>query len=126
MRQHRLIAAVLLPCALACSGGTQSGDGGPQPDGGVPVADADKDGVADADDACPGTPTGEPVDAQGCGPSQLPALPPDPSTQAPPLDPGSSTDVFGGTAFLYSGSNPTQTGVAPGTIQQGGAWTGRT
>ena len=118
MRHHWLIAAALLPCALACSGGSQPGDGGPQPDGGVPAADADKDGVADADDACPATPTAEPVDAQGCAASQLPQLPPDPSTQAPALDPGSATDVFAGTAFLYSGGAPTQTGVAPGTIQR--------
>lgn len=31
-----------------------------------PVSDADKDGVSDARDACPGTPTGATVDALGC------------------------------------------------------------
>ncbi|MDE2179981.1 MAG: tandem-95 repeat protein [candidate division NC10 bacterium] len=42
--------------------------------------------------------------------------PPDPSTVAPPLSQTSTTDLGSGTAFLYSGSNPIQTGVAPGTI----------
>ncbi len=32
----------------------------------APVPDADGDGVADADDQCPGTPAGTAVDAQGC------------------------------------------------------------
>ncbi|MBY6204259.1 autotransporter domain-containing protein [Halomonas denitrificans] len=34
-------------------------------------SDADGDGVIDAADACPNTPAGEPVDAAGCGPSQV-------------------------------------------------------
>ena len=118
MRSHWLIAAALVPCALACGGGAQPVDGGQPADGGVAAADADKDGVTDTDDACPATPAGAAVDAQGCAPSQLPPLPPDPSTLAPPLDPNSATDVYSGTAFLYSGSTPTQTGVAPGTIQR--------
>lgn len=33
-----------------------------------PCPDADRDGVCDADDACPGTPAGVPVDARGCPP----------------------------------------------------------
>lgn len=33
--------------------------------------DSDADGVLDADDACPGTPSEEPVDENGCGASQL-------------------------------------------------------
>ncbi|HWR21772.1 MAG TPA: tandem-95 repeat protein, partial [Verrucomicrobiae bacterium] len=41
---------------------------------------------------------------------------PDPSTVAPPLSQTVTTDLGSGTAFLYSGSNPIQTGVAPGTI----------
>jgi len=45
-----------------------------------------------------------------------PAGVPDPSTVAPPLSQTSTTDLGSGTAFLYSGSNPIQTGVAPGTI----------
>jgi RHS repeat-associated protein len=43
-------------------------------------------------------------------------LPPDPATVAPPLDPSVATDIALATAFLYSGSTPIQTGVAPGTI----------
>ena len=42
--------------------------------------------------------------------------PPDPSTVAPPLSQTATTDLGSGTAFLYSGSNPIQTGVTPGTI----------
>jgi len=44
-------------------------------------------------------------------------IPPDPSTVAPPLSQTATTDLGSGTAFLYSGSNPIQTGVAPGTIE---------
>ena len=44
------------------------------------------------------------------------ALPPDPVTIAPPIDPTVATSLFGSTAFLYSGPNPIQTGVAPGMI----------
>jgi RHS repeat-associated protein len=43
-------------------------------------------------------------------------LPPDPATVASPIDPTVPTDIAVATAFLYSGSNPIQTGVAPGTI----------
>ncbi len=42
--------------------------------------------------------------------------PPDPALVAPPLDNTVSTTVFADTGFLYSGPNPIQTGVAPGTI----------
>jgi RHS repeat-associated protein len=45
-----------------------------------------------------------------------PALPPDPVTVAPPVDPTVATTVAATTEFLYTGSNPIQTGVAPGTI----------
>lgn len=44
-------------------------------------------------------------------------LPPDPSTVAPPTDPTVATDVAAVTTFLYTGANPIQTGVAPGTIE---------
>ncbi len=44
-------------------------------------------------------------------------LPPDPSTVAPPLDRSVATDLATATEFLYTGSNPIQTGVAPGTIE---------
>src|SRR6266545_3294656 len=45
-----------------------------------------------------------------------PTLPPDPSTVAPALDPTGVTTFVDATAFLYSGTSPIQTGVAPGTI----------
>ncbi|PID78357.1 MAG: hypothetical protein CSB21_00765 [Deltaproteobacteria bacterium] len=35
------------------------------------IVDSDKDGVADSDDKCPNTPSGESVDADGCSDSQL-------------------------------------------------------
>jgi RHS repeat-associated protein len=44
------------------------------------------------------------------------ALPPDPVTVAPPINRTVATSLPGATAFLYSGSNPIQTGVAPGAI----------
>ena len=47
----------------------------------------------------------------------LPPLPPDPSEVAPSLDPTVATTVYAGTEFLYTGSNPIQTGVAPGTME---------
>jgi hypothetical protein len=43
-------------------------------------------------------------------------LPPDPSTVAPPLNPTVGTNLINATSFLYTGANPIQTGVAPGTI----------
>lgn len=43
-------------------------------------------------------------------------LPPDPSTVAPSLDVTGITPTFQATEFLYTGNNPIQTGVAPGTI----------
>ena len=42
--------------------------------------------------------------------------PPDPLTVAPPLDPTVASTMIAATSFLYSGANPIQTGVAPGTI----------
>ena len=57
---------------------------------------------------------GSPVDLViSLGPSYIP---PDPVTVAPPLDPTVVTSLSDATSFLYSGSNPIQTGVAPGTI----------
>ena len=44
-------------------------------------------------------------------------LPPDPAIVAPKIDPTVSAMVSASTEFLYSGSNPIQTGVAPGTIE---------
>lgn len=46
------------------------------------------------------------------------ALPPDPSTVAPPVDQTVTTDFASATEFLYTGPNPIQTGVAPGTIEK--------
>ncbi|MBI3304242.1 MAG: right-handed parallel beta-helix repeat-containing protein [Deltaproteobacteria bacterium] len=43
-------------------------------------------------------------------------LPPDPATVAPPVDQSVATSLATATAFLYTGSNPIQTGVDPGTI----------
>ena len=45
-------------------------------------------------------------------------VPPDPATVAPPLDATVATTTFAATSFLYTGPNPIQTGVAPGTIQK--------
>lgn len=47
------------------------------------------------------------------GPS---GLPPDPVVVAPPVDPTVATTMSSVTSFLYTGDNPIQTGVAPGTI----------
>ncbi len=43
-------------------------------------------------------------------------LPPDPELVAPDLDQTVSTTTFAATEFLYTGTDPIQTGVAPGTI----------
>lgn len=45
------------------------------------------------------------------------SLPPDPADVAPPLAPGQVNSLQQTTAFLYSGANPIQTGVAPDTIE---------
>lgn len=50
------------------------------------------------------------------GPTPV-VVPPDPATVAPPVDATVATTVAASTAFLYSGDNPIQTGVAPGTIE---------
>src|SRR5260370_9113244 len=44
--------------------------------------------------------------------------PPDPGSVAPPVQPDVATSLFSSTQFLYSGSNPIQTGMSPGTIEQ--------
>ncbi|HEX6290918.1 MAG TPA: SMP-30/gluconolactonase/LRE family protein [Herpetosiphonaceae bacterium] len=46
----------------------------------------------------------------------LETLPPDPAVIAPPSDRTVSSDLASDTAFLYTGPNPIQVGVAPGTI----------
>ncbi len=45
-------------------------------------------------------------------------LPPDPASVAPPIDPTVATTVATATEFLYTGTNPIQTGVAEGTIEK--------
>ena len=57
-----------------------------------------------------------PVTATTLTTTQTSGLPPDPATFAPPVDPSVATDIASSTAFLYSGANPIQTGVTPGTI----------
>jgi RHS repeat-associated protein len=44
------------------------------------------------------------------------ALPPDPATVASPIDPTVASTLAATTEFLYTGSNPIQRDVAPGTI----------
>src|SRR5215213_873091 len=44
-------------------------------------------------------------------------LPPDPVSVAPPLDLSVATDIKTSTEFLYTGTNPIQTGVTPGRIE---------
>jgi len=44
-------------------------------------------------------------------------LPPNPATVAPPVDATVATSVAAATRFLYTGPNPVQTGVQPGTIE---------
>lgn len=46
----------------------------------------------------------------------LPGLPPEPASVAPALDPTVVPTLGRGIEFLYTGDNPIQTGVAPGTI----------
>ena len=48
---------------------------------------------------------------------QTGGLPPDPAAIAPPIPLGVATLLAGATEFLYTGPNPIQTGVAPGTIE---------
>ena len=48
--------------------------------------------------------------------NSVPLIPADTALVAPPLDRSVATDIFQATAFLYSGNNPIQTGVTPGTI----------
>lgn len=60
------------------------------------------------------------------GPAEIAVVPgtidgdgvvPDPATVATPVNPGQPTVFADSTAFLYSGSNPVQLGVAPGVIE---------
>jgi RHS repeat-associated protein len=55
--------------------------------------------------------------AVSTGPAD-PPIPPDPATVAPPLDRTITTTIAASTAFLYTGANPIQTGVAADTIEE--------
>jgi RHS repeat-associated protein len=44
-------------------------------------------------------------------------VPPNPETVAPPLNPTLPTSLYSATLFIYTGANPIQTGVQPGTIK---------
>jgi hypothetical protein len=57
------------------------------------------------------TGTGTPTDTP-------PGPPPDPGTLASPVQPDVASSLFSSSAFLYSGSNPIQTGVTAGAIDQ--------
>ena len=70
--------------------------------------DTDGDGFGDGSEVAVGT---DPLDK-----NSFPMTPPDPVTTASDPVPGITTTVFDSTAFLYTGDNPIQTGVAPDTI----------
>lgn len=53
---------------------------------------------------------------QGPGLPQSPRLPLDPKVVAPSLDRSVAYDIYEATRFLYTGSNPIQTGVTPNVI----------
>ena len=44
-------------------------------------------------------------------------LPPDPATVAPPLDPTEAASLLDSVEFLYTGSDPIQTGILPDTME---------
>ena len=56
-------------------------------------------------------------DCNGADQTTGPQLPPDPSKVAPPVALGVTTTIGAATQFLYTGSNPIQTGVNAGTIE---------
>ncbi len=75
------------------------------------IEDSDGDGLVDADDRCPGTPTGRPVDASGCEPDQDQDGTPDAVDLCPELAasggrlPGCPDDTpvrLGGIHFLFN------------------------
>lgn len=76
------------------------------------LIDTDGDGFGDAAEVDAGSDPNQQADTPGG------ALPPDPAAVAPPLDPTVSTSFAEATQFIYSGTNPIQTGVAAGVIAQ--------
>ena len=75
------------------------------------VADSDGDTFKDGEEVAANT------DPKNNTDTPAGRIPPDPATVAPAIDPTVATTVFAATQFLYSGSSPIQTGVAPGTIE---------
>src|SRR5215472_12835223 len=63
------------------------------------------------------SPTPTPGNAPDPAPGPVGPIPPDPATVAPPLTQGVATDFASSISFLYSGSNPIQTGIQAGSIQ---------
>ena len=63
-----MIAMVLV--LAACGGGSGGGSSVATPAAPAAPADADDDGVADDDDSCADTPSGEEVDSEGCSATQ--------------------------------------------------------
>jgi len=63
--------ALVEAAAASSCGGSGEGTPTPTPTPNPQPDDGDGDGVVDEHDACPNTPAGEPVDAQGCSASQL-------------------------------------------------------
>ena len=59
------------------------------------------------------TPTPTPVPT----PAPTPGPTPEPTPTAPPVDPTVATTIEQAGEFLYTGADPVQTGVAPGTIR---------
>ena len=68
-------------------------------------------------DAGPPATPGRPSQTFLLGVSDDSAVPPDPATRATPLLATGFTPFADSTAFLYTGADPIQTGVAPGTIK---------
>src|SRR5213083_1454483 len=85
-----------------------------------PVLDADRDGVPDSLDTCPGSPLGTTVDASGC---PLPSTPPPPLPPPPPVSGGGcvSSPAAGGTASIdgqvYVDASPSYPGLAGWCVQ---------
>lgn len=73
--------------------------------------DTDGDGVDDKTEIDNGTDPNDPSDFPTSG-----SLPPDPVSVATPMKAGEVTTLKASTEFLYTGSNPIQTGIDPDTI----------
>nr|AYM54114.1 hypothetical protein [Chondromyces catenulatus] len=91
----------------SASSGAAGGNGGAGGSGGAGGTEASGGGGAGGVGASGG----------GGGSASCSDCPPDPALVAPLLDLGVVTSVFDATSFLYSGADPIQTGVAPGTIE---------